>query len=440
MLDVLEAHIRSNASRWGLDVPTGAHLSALVRANPEHDGVVQEFGAGQVGTVLFWFRSNDRVPFLVSKIVGASLSVQAIRDCDAIHQRANAVLGYSLFPALYDVSEHQGAAVVFMEALEGPNYDVELARAATGPERSSAALRRVVARQLGELGKALRDLRQVRLSDGVATWGEPALRHAEDFFGLCPAAREAFGAVRLERMRALIDSEPLETHLVLTEDHVANYLPGPRAVDQLVADLPALCRSWPGPVDGLRLLISLFRASPLHEAFSDYHWVDALAACTLGEEEHPVLGPPVKQFLADLGLGSARTELLWALLTGVFFLRGWQELRFHSRNPLLADRLRAEYLGFARRMAGVFDATAKDRPAIRLRVPRLDVAALDGEFADREAPSFMSPQRVFVEPREANAPPLVQAVRVALAPYPRLRRAARVAYRLARTGRLRGRN
>ena len=77
---------------------------------------------------------------------------------------------------------------------------------------------------------------------------------------------------------------------------------------------------------------------------------------------------------------------------------------------------------------------------MRLRVPRLDVAALDGEFADRETPSFMSPQRVFVEPREANAPPLVQAVRVALAPYPRLRRAARVAYRLARTGRLRGRN
>jgi hypothetical protein len=116
MLDVLEAHIRSNASRWGLDVPTGAHLSALVRANPEHDGVVQEFGAGQVGTVLFWFRANDRAPFLVSKVAGASLSVQAIRDCDALHQRANAVLGYSLFPALYEVSEHQGAAVVFMEA------------------------------------------------------------------------------------------------------------------------------------------------------------------------------------------------------------------------------------------------------------------------------------------------------------------------------------
>jgi hypothetical protein len=402
-----------------------------VRANPEHDGIVREFGTGQIGTVLFWFRQDDAAPFLVAKVLGASLSVEAVRQCAALHDRANALIGYALFPRLYDVADHGGRTVVFMEPLDGPNFDIELARAVAGPERSSHAVRRVVSRQLADLGRALRDLRQVRLSETTVTWGAQAQAYAEDFFSLCPAARGLFGNGRLERMRALIESMPLDVHLVLTEDHLANYLPGPRAVDQLVEGLPELCRRWPGPVDGLRILMAVFRASALREAFRSYRWIDALAACVLDGEKDDVIGKPVRGFLADIGLGSARADLVWAFMLGVFFLRGWQELSFHAGNAPLAQKLRGDYLGYARRMAALFDATSA-RGRLRLEVPALDTTALDSDFADREAPLFMSPQRVFTEARTASTPPLVQLIRTALDPYPGLRRAARSAYHLLR--------
>lgn len=432
MLDAIERHIREHAAQWGLALADSARLDALVRANPEHDGVVRDVGAGNTGTVIFWFRRGEAAPLLVAKIAGGSLSASAVRECDDWHRRANAAIGYELFPRVYDVVQRPEGPLIFMEAVDGPNYEVELARAVSGPERSSAAVRRIVARQLEELGKALRDLRQMRTGEGAQAWGEKAAAHAEDFFSLCPGTREVFGQARLARMRDLMDTVRLESHLVLTEDHVANYLPGPRAVDQLVSDLPGLCRAWPGPVDGLRLLISFYRASALPEAFRAFNWVDALAACALGPDEE-VLGKATRGFLADIGLGDSRPEVLWAFVTGVFFLRGAQELRFHADNAEVAERLRGEFLDYCRRIAAVADTLASGASALPA-APSLDLFRLDADFSDRDAPGFMSPEGLFAERREKAPPAVVQGVRLALEPFPRLQWVARSTYRLIRWG------
>jgi hypothetical protein len=393
MLDQIERHIRKHAASWGVELSPPARMRALLRANPEHDGIVRDISTGQVGTLIFWFRSEDLSPFLVSKIVSPSLTADAIAECTSLQETANRRLGYNLFPKVHAVAEIGGARIIFMEAASGPNYEIQLARATFGPERSVKALQRVVTHQFQELGTALRDLQATAFSDARVIWGAQAAAYARSFLELCPEARSIVSDARIAAMTELIDTVALRTHFVLTEDHLTNYLPGPRAVDQLVPDIRGVCDRWPGPVSGLRILVAFFRAGPLHEAYADYSWADALASCLFEDSRVEIIGAPVRRFLDDIGLGSASPQLVWAFVTGVFFIRACQELEFHADN-LIAKRLRSEFLEFTRDVIRIGDAL---RTSVRgkiggLVVPRLHGDHLDGEFRDREHMDFFSPQ------------------------------------------------
>lgn len=389
MLDQIERHFRERAGAWRLDVLPSARLRALLRANPEHDGIVHDIAAGHVGTVLFWFRDGDHSPFLVSKIVGEALSDKAIAECVRLQESANQLLRHHVFPRIHDVARLHNERIVFMEAVNGPNYEIQLARAICGPERSATALQRVVTRLFHELGSTLRGLQSLKLSDKEVRWGTLAAGYARHFLELCPGAGRVVSDARIAAMAELIDTLPLHTHFVLTEDHVANYLPGPSAVDQLVPEIHDLCSRWPGPVSGLRILVAFFRASPIREAFVDDLWLDALASCIVEGERVEIVGAPVRRLLDDIGLGSSPPRLIWAFVMGVFFMRASQELEFHAEN-VIAAKLRDEFLEYAESAIRISDAleTAVGGAGRHLAFPRLHRQHLDGEFNNRDHPNF----------------------------------------------------
>jgi len=405
MLEQIERYIREHAGSWHLDVSPSTRLRGLLRANPENDGIVREFGAGRIGTIVFWFRVVDRKPFLVSKIFGTALSESAIAECASLQESANQVLGYRLFPKIHATAQINGARVVMMEAADGPTYEIHLARAVSGPERSVNALRRVVTRQFEELGSALRSLQAISLSRTDIKWGAMAASNARRFLQLCPAAGAIVSDASIRAMVELIDTMPLQTHFVLTEDHIANYLPGPRAVDQLVPDIRGLCAQWPGPVSGLRILLAFFRASPIREGFTDYAWLDALALCITGDSRFDIVGTPVRRFLDELGIKSASPQVTWAFVMGVFFMRACQELEFYadSDNAVL---LRNEFPDLARDLIRIRDVlkTGAEGARRRLTLPRLHRRHLDGEFQNREHADFYSfPQLAVPVPRWLGA-------------------------------------
>jgi len=390
MLEPMERHIRGHAASWGLGLP-GQRLRAVLRSNPENDGIVREFAAGQIGTIVFWFRPGERKPFLVAKILGAALTEAAVMQCWELQRPANSALGYALFPAIHGVTQIAGATVVFMEPVEGPNNEVQLARAVAGPERSFDALCRVVAQQLRELGGAVRGLQAAGTSGEAVKWGSAAAAAARRFLDLCPAAAASVTGERIARMAELIDTVPLRAHFVLSEDHMANYLPGPRAVDQLVPNIRALCAQWPGPVSGLRLLLGFFRASPIRGAYETFSWLEALAGCVAHGDRVEVLGPPVRRYFEDIGLAGLSREVLWAFVSAVFFMRACQELEFYSRSAKAAA-LREEHLACAadlERLAGLLRGDAAQVP-----IPRVDREQLDGEFRGRDDPEFFGPPRL----------------------------------------------
>jgi len=433
MIDRVQQHIREHAASWGVELPASARLRMLLRANPENDGIVREIAAGQVGTLAFWFRPHDTKPCLVSKFVGASLTAEAIAECTNLQESANEKLGYRLFPRIYSIAEVGSHRVVFMEAVDGPNYEIQLARAVHGPERSTRALERVVAQLFQELGTALRGLQAVTLSGAPVKWGAQATDYARRFLKLCPEAGGIVSEASIAATADLIDAVALREHFVLTEDHITNYLPGPRAVDQLVPDIRGLCARWPGPVDGLRMLVAFFRASPIRQAFADYDWLDALASCLAGEGRIDLVGTPVRRFLDDIGLKSATAQTIWAFVTGVFFMRAIQELEFHADNAI-AGRLRNEFAGYARDVIRIGDELRiSPDGSRRLAVSRLDKDQLDGEFRDRDHADFhFSPNtRVFSE-LIRWLPPALRIHHRIRERHPRLYRAVRRILGLAR--------
>jgi hypothetical protein len=392
MIERIERHIREHSASWGVELPDSTRVRALLRANPEQDGIVRDISAGQVGTLIFWFRLGDRSPFLVSKIVSPSFTAYDIAECMNLQESANRRLGYSLFPRVYAVAEIGGARNIFMEAVSGPNYEIQLARAACGPERSVKSFQRVITQQFQELGTALRDLQTIAFAGTRVKWGAQAAAHARCFLELCPEAGAIVSDARIAAMAESIDTVDLPTHFVLTEDHLANYLPGPRAVDQLVPDIRGVCGRWPGPVSGLRILVAYFRASPVREAYADYSWLDALASCLFEDNRVEIAGGPVRRFVDNIGLGSASPRLVWAFVMGVFFMRACQELEFHAKN-VIVKHLRSEFLEFTRDATRIGDALRSFAGGkIRgLVMPRLHRDHLDGEFRGRDHMNFFSP-------------------------------------------------
>jgi len=387
MLEQIERYLRAHAASWRIGLQPGSRLRAVLRANPDRDRAVHEFDAGQLGTVFFLFRDDEPRPIVVSKIVGAALTADAIEECRRLQESVNRTLGYPLFPTVHAVAQLNGARVVFMEAMDGPNYDIALARAVTGPERSVTALERTVSRYLRELGTACRGLRAIRLDEGEVRWGATAAEHARHFLSLYPAAASVLQERHIARMSQLIDSVALGIHPVLAEDFISNYLPGPSAVDQLVPDIRGLCAQWPGPVSGLRILLAFFRASPIHHAYDGYAWLDALAACIASADRVEIVGPAVQRYLDDIGLGNAPAAVTWSFVMGAAFLRARYETQYFAGSTESA-RLDREWPAFAADLVRLQDILDRGASHARPVPPQLRRDELDGEFRSRNEPDY----------------------------------------------------
>jgi len=390
MLDVIQNHILENRAAWNIGLPgIKGRLRPMLRANPELDRPVRELASGQVGTVIFWFAPDSNCPLLVSKIMGSTITPKAIAECAELQQTANRRLGQHIFPQIYGTKEIGGVRVIFFEAIEGPNFEIQLARAVSGPERSIRSFHRVVTQQLRDLGGVLRGLRGISLAVERVTWTRSATNHAQRFIALCPEARSVVDDGCLSSMARSLDTQTLEVHFTLTEDHIANYLPGGRAVDQVVSDIRELCTDWPGPVGALRILLAYFRASAMREAFLDYSWLDTLAYCIDKGPNSDPLRMAVRAFLEDVGLGTDEPETVWAFVMGVYFMRACQEIEFHADSPSVTERLRREFLEGAVTLERIRSAWQRRAPARQAVIaPKLNHHHLDGEFANRMETTF----------------------------------------------------
>jgi hypothetical protein len=278
-----------------------------------------------------------------------------------------------------------------MEAAEGANYEIQLARAVAGPERSKTAFLRVVTTQLQELGSALHGLRAHPLSTAPVSWGDRALGEGRRFLERCPEARDVLVEQDLADMARRIDTLRWQTPFVLTEDYLANYLSGPCAVDQLVPGIRDLCERWPGPVSGLRILIAYFRASPMHCAYVDYSWPDTLAACIAGDPRVGDLATPVRRFLDDIGLGASSPSVVWAYVMGAFLLRSCEGMDYRA-GKAAAEKLRVDLLHRTRDLVRIDKVLANPAAGkiAGLSVTGLDERHLDGEFIERDRADYFS--------------------------------------------------
>jgi hypothetical protein len=398
VIPAVERHINQHIAVWPVEVSRPLRLKAVLRSNKEANGIVKGFW---IGKVVFWFGPDAASPLLVTKVFDESVSLDCVKRCTSLQNRANRKIGHAVFPEVFDVAQLSGRCVVFMEALKGPNCEVELSRAIHGPEHSLAQTARVVERQLREIGGLFSELQDIHTSQAPRRWGDWGREAAEQFRRTCHFDDGCLTRARVDEMSAALDEFPTHEHMPLVEDHIANYFPGPRAVDQVHPNIEELMRGRPGIVDIFRFLIAYFRAGPIVGVFSD--WLYALAAAVADREGRTIVGPPVRKLLRRIGLNPERADVVWAFVMAAFFVRAKTELEFHCDNPFVISDLRDEWREAIRELVGIHKiisrgGTIDPRPVIvaqdKIRGPL---------FGQRGASQFDRLRQVVSELEEACA-------------------------------------
>jgi hypothetical protein len=394
MIRAIEKHIRDRASDWGLEITHSSVLRPLIRSNPEHNGIVLLHGARDTELLSFWFTAGRPDPIVIAKAVTSAIGGQALLESITLQERANQALGYPLFPRVYEMARVAGRHVIFMECVNGPNYEILTARAVSGSERSPGAVNRVAKRYFEEIGVAIKGLRAIKLTEEEVDWAPVAARSVQEF---CSHLGADIASVvkdkQVDRMLELIGSKRFSVQMVLTEGHAANYLPGLRAVDQFQPDMRSVCQDIPDFISAIGIAIGFFRASPIATAFSNYHWIDALGACVKGEPQMEIVGRPVRDLLRDLGLDPARPDIMWAFIMGFFFMRDARELEYHANNLFVIEKLRSEFRDSAERLMNISARLLSDvdtpSASSAIRIPSLNTTQLTGEYANRNDSSFL---------------------------------------------------
>ena len=380
MIPLVERYIRDHIDRWPIQPRSHGNLTALIRSNKEDNGIVNRFW---IGKVVFWFAGEDRSPCLVSKILDSSVTLEPVEKSRAFQEKVNEKVGHAVFPRIFDIVKLGGNLVIFMEPVKGPNYEVELSRALHGPERSLSNTISVFRRQFREIGELFKHVHSLRISGEPRRWGDWAFRLGQDFRKTCGFDASSLTDAHLEKMRKAIDSVVVPQNLMLVEDHLANYLPGPRAVDQIHPNIEELVSGRPGFIDTFLFIIAYFRAGPIRTMFGS-DWLYVIAAAIMDRQGKTIIGPPVRDLLRDTGLNPDESEVIWAFVMATFLIRVKNEIEFHRENPFFIDSLREDFAQSTKRLVEIQESLTKAR---HLDV-RLLVSAPDAFFG-KGPPRFL---------------------------------------------------
>jgi hypothetical protein len=332
MVPEIHKYIQQHIDNWQLDGNKRSPLWPLLRANKECDYIVAGY---PIGSIIFWFNTQDRFPILVTKIMSTSVKLPHIMNCKRTQEYINDRVGQQVFPRIFDAAQIAGRPVIFQEAVNHQTYEKDLIDAINGPERSLAQLRRVTHQQLGEMGWLFNKLRQIRITEVQERWddwayelaGELKTRYNFDTSSLDPY---------LEDIKRDLKGTSVYHHPILVEHGVGNIFPRPKIIDQIHPIVYA-SPTYPADLDVFRFLIAYFRASPLVSVFNN--WPYPICGAIMDKEDQTILGGPVRGILEQSGFDLDRPGVVLSHLVTALLARIKVELGFHSRNSLLIERL-----------------------------------------------------------------------------------------------------
>ncbi len=350
MLSQLTAYIQDCAALWPLKTKVKGPLAPLLRFNKEANGVVKK---EQIGTVIFWFTPLQREPVLVSKIIDTSLSIEYIEHCVKDQEKINKNIGRSVFPAIYSVVKIDSHPVIFQEAIDAPNYEMELNEVTYGPRADISTIKKLVKRHFKEMTFLFNHLKTIEVSRKTGRWGNWAYAIGQEFKNNYNLELTALSEDCLCRMKKKIDSTALQTNYVLVDHYAANYFSGPRIVDQIDKSLIKRKKEEPGIIDVLRFVIAYLRTSPLNVVYKD--WLSVLALAITDNYESVAIGVSLRTMLQNVGMPLDKPAQVWSLAMVSFFLRAMDELAFHKDNHLIIPRLRKEIESLTTKLVEIQD-------------------------------------------------------------------------------------
>lgn len=349
MVTQLVKYIRANAGSWSAEFRGREQLTPLYRFNKENNGIVEN---EQIGTVVFWFMGKKCRPSLVTKAMDRSLSVKYIKSCAKRQEQINRNIRKPVFPVIYDVTNISGQPVIFQEAVDSPNYEMELSNAIHGPFRNLLILKQTIERHFKEMGFLFSQLKTIDVSEESFQWGDWAYRVGISFRDNYGLGLKFLSNDCLNRMRREINSVPLQRNYVLVDHYSANYFVGPRVVDQIDLSLTERMNNEFGLVDVFRFIIAYFRSSSLYAVY-DRNWLDALVFSIFDKKGLSIAGSPLRKLLDDVGVNVSEPKRVVALLMASFFLRAIDELTFHRNNVFVIPRLRIELEQLTKRLVEI---------------------------------------------------------------------------------------
>jgi len=348
MIPAIQRYIYEHLGNWPIKFDRHLSLSPLLRSNKEANGIVNNFW---IGKVIFWFTDKYNYPCLVTKIMDKSVKFDSIKRCITIQKKINDKIGYTVFPEVFDIVELSGNIVIFQEAIKGPNYEIELSRAIYGPTCSLGRVKQVVQHQFKEIRGLLTNLQDMQISDQPRRWGDWAYRLGQDFRNTCGFNTSCLTNEHLDEMKRAIDSVPIYQKFILVEDHIANFLPGPRLVDQIHPNIDELLAKRPGVIDAFRFIIAYFRAGPIVGIFND--WLYAIISGIMDKDDKTIIGTSVRDLLRQVGFDLEQPKVIWAFVMATFFIRAKNEIEFHGENPLVIDALKIDFQRYTEKLVGI---------------------------------------------------------------------------------------
>jgi hypothetical protein len=338
MIHQIECHIRANIDHWAVPLHDVANWRPVIRSNREDNGLVDRKWIGQV---ILWFAEKHEGPCLATKILDRTLEARAVESCKLLQERANQSMTFPVFPRIFDVKEISGRLVLFHEAVDLPNYELELARTIYGPERSLPAAERVMRRHFDEVARLLSVLRETLPVNEPRHWGGWAYNLGYKFKKNCGFDTSILDEKILDNIALSLDSLLMRSCFGLVDHHTANFFAGPRVVDQLHPDINEFMAQDPELIHALKFTIAYFRAGPLGGIFKD--WLYAIAVGLMDEGGRTIIGSSVRDLLKRVGLPLNQPDVIWAMFMAAFFARAANELEFHRNNPFVIERLKKEF-------------------------------------------------------------------------------------------------
>lgn len=356
MIPTIQRYIYEYIDTWPIKVKQPVCLWPLLYSSRDYNYVANCYWSGRV---ILWFTAEDNYPSLISKIMDGSLKLESIKRCITFQERVNVKIGYAVFPRIFDIAEISGSIVLFQEAVRGPNYEIELSRAIYGPERSLSLTKRIIKRQLNEMGTLLRCLQDMRTSDKPRRWGEWAYKLGQDFRNTCGFDAKSLTDAHLDEMKKAIDSFPVYQRPVLLDHHCGNIFPGPRLIDHIHRDIDELIAQQPAVIDIVTVIIAYFRAGPINGILKD--WLYAIVVAITDKEDQTIIGSPVRGILRQAGFDPDQPNVIWAFIEVASLLQMRSELEIYGENPFKISGMKTEFHKWTKRLIEIQEFISRNK-------------------------------------------------------------------------------